>query len=37
MRFPHSYFRLEAIWILAFSLVPLLTGLLIALLVRALR
>jgi hypothetical protein len=37
MRLPHSYFKLEAVWMLALALAPVLTGLLIVLLVRALR
>jgi hypothetical protein len=37
MRMTRSYFKLEAIWILAFSLAPLLIGLLIALVLGALR
>jgi hypothetical protein len=37
MRMPRSYFKLEAFWILAFTLAPLALGLLIFLLVRALR
>lgn len=36
MRLPRSYFKLEAIWILALSLAPLLLGLLLAILLRAL-
>ena len=37
MKTSRSYFKLEAVWILAFSLAPLLVGLLIALVSRALR
>jgi hypothetical protein len=37
MRLPRSYFKLEAVWILALTLAPVLVGLLIFLLVRALR
>lgn len=37
MRLPRSFFKLEAVWILAFTLAPVLVGLLIVLLVRALR
>jgi hypothetical protein len=37
MRLPRSYFKLEAVWILALSLAPVLIGLLIVLLIRALR
>jgi hypothetical protein len=37
MRLTRSYFKLEALWILAFTLVPVLLGLLIFLIVRALR
>jgi hypothetical protein len=37
MRLPRSYFQLEAVWILAMSLAPLLFGLLIFILVRVLR
>jgi hypothetical protein len=34
MRLPRSYFKLEAVWILALSLAPLLLGLLLFILVR---
>lgn len=37
MRLPRSYFKHEAIWLLAFSLAPVLFGFVIVLLVRALR
>jgi hypothetical protein len=37
MRLPRSFFKLEAVWILAYTLAPILIGLLIVLLVRALR
>jgi hypothetical protein len=37
MRFTRSYFKLEALWILAFTLAPVLVGLLIVLLLRSLR
>lgn len=37
MRLPRSYFKLEAVWILALTLAPFLIGLLVVLLVRALR
>lgn len=37
MSLTRSYFKLEAIWITALSLAPVLIGLLIVLLVRALR
>lgn len=37
MRLPRSYFKLEAVWILLFSLAPFLIGLLIAIALRALR
>jgi hypothetical protein len=37
MRTPRPYFKLEAIWILALSLAPVVAGLLIVLLIRALR
>lgn len=37
MRLPRSYFKLEAVWILATALAPVLIGLLIVALVRSLR
>lgn len=37
MKVTRSYFKSEAIWLLAISLAPVLVGLLIVLLVRALR
>lgn len=37
MKHTRSYFKLEAIWILAFSLAPFLVGLLLILLLKALR
>jgi hypothetical protein len=37
MKVPRSYFKLEAIWILALSLAPILIGLLFAIALIALR
>lgn len=37
MRLPRSFFKLEAAWMLLYMLAPVLLGLLIVLLVRALR